>query len=107
MSVPQIQVGIWQNFKKPEMRYLALTASTGTEDKIQKAIYIPLYGEYLGKPCDRPLKMFLEEVDRPDENYKGPRFRYVGPPTKEEVELIRKLPLVKDLLSLLGIKLSG
>ncbi|TSC83243.1 MAG: hypothetical protein G01um101419_73 [Parcubacteria group bacterium Gr01-1014_19] len=70
--------GIYRHFKGG--KYLVLFVSTGVEDGEKIVIYTSLYEPHCGKISHRTLKNFLEEVDRPELNYKGPRFMYVSPP---------------------------
>lgn len=68
-----VRPGIYQHFKGG--KYLVLHVSTGTEDDEMIVVYTPLYGEHAGKIVHRTLKNFTEEVNRPELNYRGPRFR--------------------------------
>ncbi|MDO8466804.1 MAG: DUF1653 domain-containing protein [bacterium] len=65
--------GIYRHFKGG--KYLVFWVSTDVESGEQGVEYSSLYGPHVGKHARRPLKNFLEEVDRPELNYKGPRFR--------------------------------
>ena len=71
-----VRPGIYQHFKGG--KYLVFFVSMGTEDNEKIVVYTPLYGAYAGKIRHRTLKNFTEEVNRPDFNYQGPRFRYLG-----------------------------
>lgn len=46
-----------------------------TETNEMYAVYRGLYGDFA--LYVRPLSMFLEEVDKPELNYKGPRFTLI------------------------------
>lgn len=54
------------------MIYEVLGVGMHTETKEMYAVYRGLYGDFT--LYVRPLSMFLEEVDKPELNYKGPRF---------------------------------
>lgn len=70
-----LRPGVYKHFKGNT--YHVLGVSENTETSELSVVYIPQYGKYAGKLADRPLKMFLEEVDRPELNYKGPRFQLI------------------------------
>lgn len=61
----KIKKGVYWHFKGKD--YLVLEVMI---------LYIPFYGKF--QMLVRPKAMFLEEVNRPECNYKGPRFLYVG-----------------------------
>lgn len=68
--------GIYYHFKDPEKLYEVLGIAFHTETEEDMVVYRPLY------ECDkaffvRPKAMFLEEVDKPEYNYKGPRFVFM------------------------------
>jgi hypothetical protein len=67
-----VKPGIYKHFKGNT--YHVLGVGENTETRELSVIYIPQHGEYAGKLSYRPLAMFLEDVDRPELNYKGPRF---------------------------------
>jgi len=71
--VEEIQKGIYKHFKGNE--YLVEEIATDSETLEPIVIYRALYGEH--KLWVRPAKMFLEEVDKPEIPYKGPRFVFV------------------------------
>lgn len=73
----EIVPGIWYHFKHPEQKYRVLGVGMHTETEEPMVIYQALYGEE--KLYVRPATMFLEQVDKPDYGYTGPRFVYVGP----------------------------
>lgn len=68
----EIKKGIYKHFKGKEYEVI----DTGTHSETQElyVIYRALYGE--NKLWVRPAKMFLEEVNKPEIGYKGPRFVY-------------------------------
>ncbi|MEK7197884.1 MAG: DUF1653 domain-containing protein [Patescibacteria group bacterium] len=70
----KIRKGIYQHFKGN--RYLVLGEVTNSETRETLVLYIPLYGNF--QMLVRPKAMFLDDVDKPELNYKGLRFRYVG-----------------------------
>ncbi len=65
--------GIYLHFKGKEYYVLGefVHALTGERFVAYRAMYAPYAS------CARPLKMFSEDVDRPDHSYKGQRFRLV------------------------------
>ena len=65
--------GIYKHFKGNE--YEVIDTALHSETQEQFVVYRALYGEK--KLWVRPLAMFLEEVDKPEINYKGPRFVFV------------------------------
>lgn len=69
----EIKKGIYKHFKGNE--YEVLDIGTHSETLEPYVVYRALYGEK--KLWVRPAKMFLEEVDKPEIGYKGPRFTYV------------------------------
>lgn len=70
-----IKKGIYQHFKGPDKLYLVLETAKDSETMEEMVVYRHLYPEY--DLFVRPLKMFLEEVDKPEYNYKGPRFKLI------------------------------
>jgi len=68
--------GIYQHFKGKY--YLVLGIAYHSESIEPMVLYVPLYGDL--RLIVRPKAMFFEEVDKPEYNYKGPRFQYVGKP---------------------------
>ncbi len=70
----EIQIGgIYKHFKGNEYQVEKIVTDSETLEPV--VIYQALYGEH--KTWSRPTKMFLEEVDKPEIGYKGPRFTYV------------------------------
>ena len=72
----KIRKGVYRHFKGNQ--YLVLGEATHSETREVLVLYIPLYGKF--QILVRPKEMFFDEVDRPELNYKGPRFRYIGEP---------------------------
>ncbi len=68
----RVRPGIYKHFKGNTYHILGVAENTETGE--ETVVYIPQYGDYAGKLSNRPLAMFLEEVDRPELDYKGPRF---------------------------------
>jgi hypothetical protein len=77
MDHPEIVPGMYYHFKHPEQYYEVFGVGMHTETLESLVIYRGLYGKK--QFYARPVSMFLEEVDKPDNHYKGPRFVYVGP----------------------------
>ena len=70
-----VALGIYHHFKTSDQLYEVLGTAFHTETEEELVIYRALYGEH--RMYARPVAMFLEEVDRPDHGYKGPRFVFV------------------------------
>ena len=75
MESTTICPGIWRHFKGGKYYVFGVSANTETGERV--AVYMPLYGEHAGKLMHRTLENFIEMVERPDFNYKGPRFTLV------------------------------
>ncbi len=71
----QIKKGIYRHFKGNE--YQVFGVGLHSETKEEFVVYQALYGER--KIWIRPIKMFLEKIDKPEIGYKGPRFTLVKP----------------------------
>ena len=69
----KIKKGIYKHFKGNEYRVIDIALHSETLEP--HVVYQALYGEQ--KIWVRPLSIFLEEVDKPEINYKGQRFTYV------------------------------
>lgn len=69
----EIKKGIYKHFKGNE--YEVIDVGTHSETLEPFVVYRALYGEH--KLWIRPVSMFLEEVDKPEIEYKGPRFTFV------------------------------
>lgn len=65
--------GIYKHFKGGEYEVVGVAKHSETQEEF--VVYRALYGE--GGLWVRPKDMFLEEVEKPEHNYKGPRFRFV------------------------------
>jgi len=66
----EVRRGIWRHFKGRE--YLVEGEFPDTETGEVRIPYRQLYAPY--DKCSRTKSNFLEHVDRPEFNYKGPRF---------------------------------
>jgi len=60
----------YKHFKGKEYKVLAIAEHSETGDKL--VVYKALYPPY--QTWARPVKMFEEEVDQPELDYRGPRF---------------------------------
>jgi hypothetical protein len=72
-----LKPGIYKHFKGKSYEVIALARHSETQEEM--VVYKALYDhEKYGKDSIwvRPLKMFLEHVER--DGYSGPRFSYVG-----------------------------
>lgn len=68
--------GIYHHFKDAGKEYEVLGTAFHTETEELLVIYRPLYEtEY--ELFARPVAMFLEDVDKPEIPYRGPRFVFV------------------------------
>lgn len=65
--------GVYYHFKDPEKHYEVLGIAFHTETEEEMVVYKPLYDTDHALFV-RPLSMFLEEVEKPELGYKGPRF---------------------------------
>ena len=75
LSRDSIKPGVYRHFKGNLYHVLGVAENTETGDLT--VVYIPQYGVHKGKLANRDLAMFLDEVDRPELNYKGPRFALI------------------------------
>ena len=69
----KIKPGIYKHFKGKEYKVLGVAIHSETREKF--VLYLELY-----EPYDlniRPIEMWNEEVDKPEYNYKGPRFKLI------------------------------
>lgn len=66
--------GIYYNFKDSTKEYEVLGIAFHTETEEDMVVYKPLYEGAIAPLFVRPAAMFLEEVDKPELGYKGPRF---------------------------------
>ncbi len=69
----EIKKGIYKHFKGNE--YEVINIATHSETKESYIIYRALYGDK--KLWVRLESMFFEEVNKPEINYRGPRFIYI------------------------------
>lgn len=75
MNNQTLKRGVHQHFKDKSMVYEVLGVGMHTETKEMYAVYRAFYGDF--QLYLRPLDMFLEEVDKPELGYKGPRFTLI------------------------------
>lgn len=74
-----LRPGIYRHFKGDDFKVICAARHSEARDQ-EFVVYQSL--KYPDRIWVRPLKMFLEDVDRPEYNYKGPRFSYLGPEKK-------------------------
>lgn len=65
--------GIYHHFKDTSKEYEVIGTAFHTETEELLVVYKPLY-KTDQELFVRPLGMFMEEVDKPELGYKGPRF---------------------------------
>ncbi|MCF7865489.1 MAG: DUF1653 domain-containing protein [Candidatus Pacebacteria bacterium] len=75
MNNETLKRGIYQHFKDKSMIYEVIGVGMHTETEEKMVAYRALYGDF--KLYIRPLEMFIESVDKPELNYKGPRFIFI------------------------------
>ena len=68
----EIRIGKYKHFKGNEYRVIGIASHSETMEPM--VVYQALYGEQ--GLWARPANMWNEQVDR--EDYKGPRFTYIG-----------------------------
>ena len=68
----EIRIGKYRHFKGNEYRVVGIASHSETMEPM--VVYQALYGEQ--GLWVRPANMWNEQVDR--EDYKGPRFTYIG-----------------------------
>lgn len=72
--------GIYYHFKSPDKLYEVIGTAFHTETEEDMVVYKPLYdAPSIPALFVRPAAMFLEEVDKPEYGYTGPRFVFVRP----------------------------
>lgn len=74
----EIKKDIYRHFKGNEYEVLDVALHSETQEKM--IVYIhsdSVKGNKANTMWVRPINMFLEEVDKPEIGYKGPRFTYV------------------------------
>lgn len=67
-----IQPGKYRHFKGGEYEVLGIALHSETLEEM--VLYKHIGGERDGQLFVRPIAMFIEVVDKPELNYKGPRF---------------------------------
>ncbi|OGI93576.1 hypothetical protein A3A03_00400 [Candidatus Nomurabacteria bacterium RIFCSPLOWO2_01_FULL_40_18] len=72
MGNQEIKLGKYKHFKGKDYEVLGVAKHSETREEL--VVYKKLYDDHA--MCVRPLAMFLENVERDD--YKGPRFEYIG-----------------------------
>ncbi|MES2994826.1 MAG: DUF1653 domain-containing protein [Patescibacteria group bacterium] len=73
----EIKPGIYHHFKDSEKLYEVMGIAFHTETEEDMVLYRPLYEDAIAQFVVRPKAMFMEEVDKPELGYKGPRFIFV------------------------------
>ena len=68
--------GIYHHFKDAAKEYEVMGIALHTETEEPMVLYRPLY-ETDQEYFVRPLAMFMEQVDKPEIGYRGPRFVFV------------------------------
>ena len=68
-----IKQGLYRHYKGN--LYLVQGVAVHSETYERLVVYRPLYGSF--RLTVRPESMFLEEVDMPEYNYRGPRFQFL------------------------------
>lgn len=68
--------GIYHHFKDASKEYEVMGTALHTETEELMVLYRPLY-ETDQEYFVRPLAMFMEQVDKPEIGYQGPRFVFV------------------------------
>jgi hypothetical protein len=74
----EIKKGIYKHFKGTEVEVIGVALDSETQEKM--VVYLhpdPVKGKGANTMWARPANMFLEEVDKPEIPYKGPRFVFV------------------------------
>jgi len=69
----KITPGIYRHYKGKEYKVLGIVLHSETREKM--VLYLEMYPPY--DVNVRPIDLFLEEVDKPEYNYKGPRFKLI------------------------------
>ncbi len=64
----------YHHFKDAAKLYEIIGIAFHTETEEQMVVYRPLYEGAVASLFVRPLAMFVEEVDKPELGYRGPRF---------------------------------
>lgn len=74
----EIKKGIYKHFKGMEVEVIGVALHSETMEEM--VVYIhsdPVKGKEANTMWVRPANMFLEEVNKPEIPYKGPRFIYI------------------------------
>ncbi len=79
MNTQNVEIGKYRHWKGNLYQVLGVATKAGCEPTIenQSVVYFPLYGEKKGVLSYRPLAMFLDEINRPEQGYRGPRFMFL------------------------------
>lgn len=72
----ELKLGKYMHFKGQMHEVLGVGVHTETLEEF--VVYKHLAGENPEQIFIRPLSMFIEQVDKPELNYNGPRFKYIG-----------------------------
>jgi len=72
MTTPE--PGIYHHFKDSTKLYEVIGQAFHTETEESLVLYKRLYEADIPEYFVRPVLMFMEEVDKPELNYRGPRF---------------------------------
>ena len=69
-----LKKGVYRHFKGDEVRVIDIALHSETQEEM--VVYRHITGERANEPYHwvRPLKMFLDTIDR--DGYKGPRFTF-------------------------------
>ena len=74
----QIKKGIYKHFKGMEVEVIGIALHSETMEEMVVYIHTDsVKGKKANTMWVRPENMFLEEVDKPEIPYKGPRFVFV------------------------------
>lgn len=65
---------VYHHFKDAEKRYEIVDIAFHTETEEDMVVYKPLYENPFAPLFVRPVAMFMEEVEKPELGYAGPRF---------------------------------
>jgi hypothetical protein len=71
----RVKPGVYKHFKGNIYHVIGVTEHSETHALSVECI--PQHGKHAHTLVNRPLEMFLEHVDRPELNYKGPRFQLI------------------------------
>lgn len=73
-SNEELLPGLYRHFKGKYYFVFGTAIHTETDELL--VVYQAMYGDH--KLYCRPVQMFIEDVDRPELNYKGPRFQRIS-----------------------------